>query len=241
MFTILIVDDETTVREGLKLLLPWQKLGFVIAGDIENGKAALQFLRCNKVDIVITDIRMPVMSGLELIKSIHDEGLGCKAIILSGYADFDYARQAMKYGVEEYLLKPIDEKELSKAVIRIKHALRDDEMPGMQTLPDNVVERVKEYITENCSRNITIKEISLKLGYNPCYLGRIFYQGVGINIRDYLQRQRIEKACKLLLSSGKKNIEIAAESGFKESNRFYSTFKSVTGLTPRDYKRRKFE
>lgn len=113
MFRVLIVDDELYIREGLKALIKWEKLGFMICGQAENGENALKVIEEVKPDVIITDIKMPLMNGLELIEKLYEElKLDVKFIVLSGYNEFDYAKKAMKYGVKDYILKPIEEEEL---------------------------------------------------------------------------------------------------------------------------------
>ncbi|MGO4937868.1 response regulator transcription factor [Fundicoccus sp. Sow4_H7] len=112
MYKVLIVDDEPVVREGMKQIIDWQNLGFDLIGTAANGNEALQMMKSQEVDIVITDIRMPEIDGIELIKLIRENDYHCEFIIVSGYSEFTYAKEAIHQGVSSYLLKPIDEKEL---------------------------------------------------------------------------------------------------------------------------------
>lgn len=113
MTKVLVVEDESIVRRDIVLTTAWEELGCVCIGGAEDADQALQMVRSQKPDIVITDIRMPGMTGLELIELIAEqyalEGRACECIVLSGYSDFEYARQAMRSGVMEYLVKPIDD------------------------------------------------------------------------------------------------------------------------------------
>lgn len=118
MFKVLIVDDELYIREGLKVLLQWEKFGFEICGQAENGEQAYSMLKELKPDLIITDIKMPLMNGLELIEKVNkDLERDMKFVVLSGYNEFEYARKAMRYNVKNYVLKPIEEEEL-EAVIK---------------------------------------------------------------------------------------------------------------------------
>ena len=111
MYKSFIADDEAIIREGLRCLLDWETLGFTIAGEAANGDAALQFLLSETPDLVLLDIRMPGMSGLDVVRIAREHGYDGKVVILSGYSDFNYARTAIRYGVLSYLTKPIDEDE----------------------------------------------------------------------------------------------------------------------------------
>ncbi|MFC4597729.1 response regulator [Cohnella hongkongensis] len=118
-----VVDDEGYARKGLIGLVPWAKLGFEVVGEAEDGEDAYAFIDEHRPDVVITDIRMPVMDGLELIRQVRESGnRETRFIIISGYGDFKYAQQAVRYGVEDYLLKPIDENELAGTLERIAAA-----------------------------------------------------------------------------------------------------------------------
>jgi two-component system, response regulator YesN len=117
MFKVLIVDDERYIREGLKVLIQWKDLGFKICGQAENGEQALKLIEETKPDVIVTDIKMPLINGLELIKKVNEElKLNIKFIVLSGYDEFEYAKTAMRYGVKDYILKPIEEEDLEKVI-----------------------------------------------------------------------------------------------------------------------------
>ena len=112
MYQIFIADDEAIIREGLKCLLDYEALGFTIAGEAANGESAYEQIIAAQPDVVLLDIRMPKMLGLDVIKNARERGFKGKIIILSGYSDFKYAQEAIRYGVQYYLTKPIDEDEL---------------------------------------------------------------------------------------------------------------------------------
>ena len=123
MFTVLIADDEAIIREGLKCIIDWEDLGFHIIGETANGTETLSFLLEKNPDLVMLDIRMPQMLGLEVIKIAREKGFTGKVIILSGYSDFKYAQEAIRYGIENYLTKPIDEDELEETLLQMKEEL----------------------------------------------------------------------------------------------------------------------
>lgn len=116
MRKMLIVDDEEWIVEGLKVQLPWGKMGIVLTECGRNGQEAVEIIEKEAPDIVLTDIRMPLMDGLELAKYIYDHHIECEVIIISGYADFDYAKQAIAYQVSAYITKPIEREELQETV-----------------------------------------------------------------------------------------------------------------------------
>ena len=120
MINVLLVDDETIVREGLKHLIDWGQLGFCICGEAANGQEALDKIQKYQPGLILLDIRMPKMSGIDLIAKARSNGFKGEFIILSGFSDFQYAKAALHYGAAFYLTKPIDEEELSDSVLSVK-------------------------------------------------------------------------------------------------------------------------
>lgn len=116
MYKVLIADDEAWIRERIVKTIDWSKIGAEVIGEASDGKEALEKVERLVPDIVITDIRMPCISGLEFIKKLKQRGLNTEIIIISGYTDFEYAQKAVKFGVRDYLLKPVDDEELLKVV-----------------------------------------------------------------------------------------------------------------------------
>lgn len=127
MLKVLLVDDEPFIIQGLKVLIDWEQEGFMIAGTASNGKEAYDFLQKEEVDLIIADIQMPVMTGLELQETIRKENLSnAYFVILSGYADFEYARRALQNECTDYILKPVDREMLLKLLNRVS-AMRDED------------------------------------------------------------------------------------------------------------------
>lgn len=120
MLKVMIVDDEFYFREALKISLPWKELGFDICGEAKNGKDALEKVGDLKPDIIIVDINMPIMDGLEFVQNIREKGINSKIIILTGHSEFNYARQAVQLGVHNYILKPVNEEELTQSLLEMK-------------------------------------------------------------------------------------------------------------------------
>lgn len=133
MYKVLIVDDESLIRDGLKCILDWDEAGFCICGEASNGEEALRMILTLQPDLVLIDIRMPRMQGLEVVKAARQQDFKGHFIITSGYSDFKYAQEAMRYGVEFYLTKPIEEDELSASVHKIKCSL-DNEVRSSDNL-----------------------------------------------------------------------------------------------------------
>ena len=137
MYKVMLVDDEKLILQGVLNIIEWDKLGMEVVHMVENGKQAIDKYKENPVDIIITDIKMPIVTGLELIKAIKEINKKVKFIVLSGYDDFSYAKAAVKYGVENYILKPINEEELEHDLIDIKKKLQYEKEKDTRIIEKN--------------------------------------------------------------------------------------------------------
>jgi len=144
MYKVLIVDDEIFVRKGLINLMDWASLQYEICGEAENGLQAIDMIEQLKPDLVIADIRMPVLDGLALIKRVKEEGVHQPLfIIVSGYHDFSYAQQALRYNVQDYILKPVDEEELASTLRKLASTLNQKRLSilsGARPITESILE-----------------------------------------------------------------------------------------------------
>lgn len=125
MYKVILVDDEILVREAMRENVDWAGLGYQLVGDCEDGRAAISFTQSNEVDLILTDIFMPFVDGMELSRYIYENYPEIQVVIFSGYGEFEYAKKAMQYNVFEYLLKPVTAKELSECLLRVHNKLED--------------------------------------------------------------------------------------------------------------------
>lgn len=130
MFNVQIVDDEPIIRMGIEKMLNWNELDFEIVCMAQNGKQALEQLEVEQVDVIITDIEMPIMNGLDFIREVRNSESNNnvknrEVVVLTAYEDFEYARTAIKYGIAEYVLKPVDIEEMTKILMRLKERLEN--------------------------------------------------------------------------------------------------------------------
>lgn len=127
MLKVFLVEDESLIREGLRDNIPWEQYGYQFVGEAGDGEMALPLIRKTQPDLLITDIKMPFMDGLSLSKIVSEEFPKTKIIIISGYDDFEYARQAIEAGVEQYLLKPITRMKLRKTLLEMKEKIEKEQ------------------------------------------------------------------------------------------------------------------
>lgn len=249
MYRVLLVDDEPSVSKGFQTLINWSECGFQVAATATNGADAYRLHQEQKFDLIVTDLRMPVMGGLDLIKKIHDSPSDfCQIIIVSAYGEFSYAQEAMRYGVDYYLLKPVDEVVMEGFLSQIKEKLDAHEKP-MRHVPDyelvenqyrisanGVITEIKDYINSHYEEPLSLNYLAVKYSFSPVYLGRLFKRETGISFNEYLKRVRIQTACDLMVTSDICYQELAEMVGIGDLNYFYRLFKQVTGVTPNQYR-----
>ena len=246
MYRLLIVDDEEDIRRGLAFFFPWDEVGFEVVGTAENGRVALDMVRSGTVDVVFCDIRMPVMSGLELARAIFEGGLKVPVVFLSAYKDFAYAQQALQFGVRSYVLKPTDYAEIRSVFARLKKELdagrfvpteAADAEPevGSGSRGDAVIGAIRDYIEREYAR-ATLKGAARVVHMNPQYVSRVFRERTGEHFREFVARVRMQKAARLLRGPGYLVYEVSAIVGYGNQKNFTRAFKQYFGVSPRQYK-----
>ncbi|OAS13277.1 response regulator transcription factor [Paenibacillus oryzisoli] len=237
---VVIAEDELLIRNYLVKKIETSDLNFHVIGAANDGKSALELIELYQPDLVVTDIRMPVMDGLELIKTLHLHFHHIKKIIISGFADFEYAQQAIRYNIDEYLLKPVKPIELNRALMNIKLSL-EDEKTALIAIdhsgdPREIVHAVQQYIRENFNKELNMVEISSKFNFKSSYLSKIFIKYTGELPSKYLTTLRINEAKYLLTNNKQLAIkEVGELVGYPDQFYFSRIFKQVTGLTPKGF------
>ncbi|WP_332258757.1 response regulator [Paenibacillus sp. J14] len=146
MYKLILADDEEDVREGLLSLIDWEGLGYVVQETAENGKEAVELVEKHAPDVVVTDIQMPFMNGLQLSEWIRERYPATKIIILTGYEEFEYAQKAIRLGIDEYVLKPFSAGELAEILRKVKLQL-DEEVAAKENV---------QLLTEHYRKNLPI-------------------------------------------------------------------------------------
>lgn len=244
---VILVDDEKMVVESMSSIVDWESEGFILSATCLNGFQALDAIREFSPDIVITDIRMPVMDGIELIRKTREFDSQVIFIILSGYGEFELAQKAMKEGVREFLLKPCGEEEILEA---LKNSCRDraqkepaeyeknDEEESLENR--DFVEVIMNYVqTHYFEESLNLKWIAKELVFlNEDYIGRRFHQKTGTRFTAYLNGVRIRKVKEYMKTHRDAgNERLASAVGFGNNPKYFEkVFKKYTGCTPREYK-----
>jgi two-component system, response regulator YesN len=259
MYKFLAVDDEEIVCRGFRKKIAWEEAGFEYLEPCKNGREAMVRIALEHPDVVMTDICMPLVNGLELANYVAEQFPEIIVFILSGYDEFEYARAALRSRVVEYLLKPITSQELSEVIKKLKSRLDqnanqlsalkttkpDPRFPnldssgakGASSLAVAKVIEAQEYIERNyAQKDISFEEICRVLYISPSYLSRILKRYLGKTFVDALTELRIEKAKRLLANPDLKTYEIADAIGIGDPHYFSTIFKKTTGMTPSDYR-----
>ncbi|MET3699653.1 AraC family two component transcriptional regulator [Bacillus oleivorans] len=225
---ILVVEDEEIIRQGLKVLLEKVIGGFTVT-EAKSGEEALSMFYQSLPHLVITDIRMGGMDGLTFISKVRQVSAEVPIIILSGHSDFEYARTAMRYGIQHYLLKPINRVELSETITKLFKA---------ETKQDTsrLFDKILQYIDDYLSHEISLKNIADHVFLNPQYVGQLFKSELNQTFTEYITEQRLKRAKKLLKETNLKVYEVAQLSGYKSPKHFMTVFKHEVGMTPVQYR-----
>lgn len=249
MYQLLIADDEYEIRNGLSQFFPWNDLGFEIAGLAENGKEALDIVAGQPIDVILCDIQMPVMSGIDVARELHRQSSPVKIVFLSGYREFEYAQQALHYGVKSYLVKPTKYHELAGIFQKLKEELDQSKIaptpapapaPSTSTeketaVPETVIAKVKNYLEQNY-RDATLEDAARLVHMNPYYLSKYFKKKTGTNFSDYLIRVKMEKAKEFLMDVNNRTYTISEMVGYSNVKNFTRTFRKYVGKSPREFR-----
>lgn len=264
MIKLLIVDDETIACSTIRCIIEsnFPQIGMI--SEAYNGKAALEKAQELEPDIVIMDIEMPMINGIEASRRIKNLLPKCAIIFLTAFASFTYAKQAITLGAVEYLLKPVEPEEL---VAIMKQTLRqiksdslmdgilppkneekkklyaDKELQKVQGIGERslmVVHEVKAYIDAHYMDDISVESLADQFQISVSHFNRIFKQSFQVNCKEYITSVRVEKAKEYLTGSVLNVSEIGSMVGYPDANYFTKVFRKKTGMTPKEYRNEQF-
>lgn len=237
MYRIVIIDDEPKIAEGMSSLFPWENVGFEVAGIFTSARKALEFMQHNTVDVVLSDVQMPDMDGLELCRSLDDESV--KVVLFSSHQNYEYFRSAIRYNAVDYLLKPISFSALMECFEQIREQL-DREMQQSEEFPKDfwqqTVQTVLQYINEH-SRDASLDRAAERVHLSPSYLSRNFKEKSGESFSHALLRVRMEKAKAMLVDIHNRSYDVAYFVGYDNPKNFTRAFKGYYGMTPSEYRK----
>ncbi|MFD0714500.1 response regulator [Paenibacillus sp. GCM10027626] len=258
MIRAMVVDDEYLVRMGLRATVDWEGLGYEVVGEAANGVEALQSIEKMQPDLVVTDVRMPLMDGIELMREVRRRTGTTRFVVVSGYEDFAYAKGAVDYGASGYILKPVDNGKLEELLAKLAGEIRQDSLL-QQLYRERLLGRlvvalrqarnrkaaqshllVEEAVREIEARymeELSVNQLADRLHISPYYLMRIFKEYKNKTINAYLTEYRIHMAKLLLQDRRTKVYEVGAKVGIPDPKYFSQLFKKHVALTPKEYQR----
>lgn len=261
MIRVLVVEDEEIIRKGLINTIDWLSKNCTVVGEAINGKDGLVKIEELSPDLVITDIRMPILDGLEMIKEAMKIGKVFEKIILTSYGEFDYAKESINLGVIEYILKPIDEDILYEALDKVQDKLNQlkllkrveevvetkDEIEffnlefylDSSEIKNRYVRKSLKKIEESYYEKLNIKDLAEEFSVSVGYLSRKFKEELGETFLDILNKYRVQKSIKLLMKEEFKLYEISEKVGFTDYKHFCNVFKKYLNVAPGDFLKQK--
>lgn len=250
MYKVIVAEDERLIRSYICDFINEYVDGFCVAKSFMDGRDVLEYLAEHSVHVIVTDIRMLEISGIEVARYVYEQHLPIRVILLSGYQDFGYAQEAIDYHVQSYLTKPVDPAELQKSLEKIKQQLDESAKSAEQTLnrmPSGqkegsldeqlMIERALSYMNQNYDKDISLRSVADYVYLSEDYFGRLFKKNTGSNFSAYLLSLRMRKAIELLKTGRFTVQEVGEKTGYKSTNYFIKVFREYTGYTPKKYPR----
>lgn len=254
MYKVAIIDDEPIIAEGLSKTLAWEKWDCRVVGLAYDGKEGLALIRTEAPDIVISDIHMPEMNGLQMIAALKSEFPDMQLIILTGYREFEYARQAIELGVARFLLKPSKMNELEEAMDAVTERLKRSEGMGFEisestgeeegekeALYQNeansfIVKNALEYIRENSKEKLRLTDVADQVYVSQWHLSKLLNKHTGKTFSDILNSARIDRSKELLKDPSLRICDVAEMVGFQDLPHFSRVFKKMEGMSANEYR-----
>ena len=238
MYSIVIIDDEVNIAEGIAHIFPWNEMGFEVVKTFSKSREGLEYISNNKVDVLICDIEMPELNGIELVALIKETGI--RTVYISGYQNFEYLRAAIQNQVVDYLLKPIKYSDLSECFQQIKDKLDEENTVCKEEKPngyyENIINAVIEYLEKNYQM-ATLELAAEEVRLSSSYLSKIFREHADKGFYEHLMEIRMKKACEFLMDFKNKSYDVAYFVGYDNPKNFSRAFKNYYGITISEFKK----
>ena len=243
MYSLMIVEDEPMERQALRKIISKEfKDEIKILDDAKNGAEAIIKAQYNKPDIILMDIGLPEVNGIEAQSEIISFLPTVQTIIITAYSDFSYAQKALKFKAKDYLLKPAKTINLKTAINRIIKDLNNaspiEHSFTLKEAESDTIKKALSYMNVNFRDKIDLQSISNHIHLNAQYFSRVFKKETGISYIDYLNSLRVNYACKMLSSTSYPVYRVAVEAGFTDPSYFSRVFTKYIQHTPTEYRRK---
>ena len=252
MYTIILVDDEPWALAGLRKMFKWHEKHFEIIAETTSSVKAIDLIRSKKPDAVFPDIRMPEISGIELMQMIRTEGLNTEFVIISGFAEFSYAQKSLQLGAFDYRLKPLQLKEADTLINtlwdflenknhNLENPAKQKKIPGPGEYINPGFMKLLDYINENFQKELRLSRLAKEFNLNPTYCSELFKRITHKSYSEYLSELRVEQARRFLDNTNMGLEEIAYKTGFNDPYYFTKIFKKICGMPPSQYRKKRTE
>ena len=235
---VLLVDDEIMIREGFKRLFDWEAHDCKVVGEAADGMEALAKLDALEPDIAIMDINIPIMNGLKVIQLSRIKHPETAFVIVSGYDDFAYCREALRLQITDYILKPVNYEEFGTCIDNLKIALFQRQSSGAgEQREERTIHGITRYLQEHLAEEVSLSVLAEEFHLSAQYISQLFKNEIGVGFLTYLTNIRMERAKQLLLSTSLSIAEVSEQSGYGDYRVFTKVFKKSEGITPSQYRR----
>lgn len=253
MYDVVVIDDEMHVRQGIIHNTDWESVECRVIGEAADGKSGFDLILTRNPDLVICDIRMPLMDGLEMTLQLRKRGIDVKIIFLTAYSDFSYIQKALRLGAVDYILKPFADGQLESAIRRITSPQGAENTGAEQEEPEERDGRLLPLVTQNPSmnryvrsairyieehyreENVSISTVATALDLSEGHLSRLFKKDTGMSVSTYVTTFRIRVSMRLLRDVHCRVSEAARSAGYQDVGYFSNTFRKMTGMSPSEY------
>lgn len=240
MFSLLIVEDEKVIRNGIATFFPWANLGIEVAAACEDGVEALEYVMVHDVDLILCDIRMPRMDGLAFVEKVRGLGKECGIVLISAHKDFEYARRAIELGVRRFIVKPAGYEALNDVFSKLAAELAaeaEKEELDRRPRPESFAESVARIVDEDLpGANLAV--VAGELEMSPNYFSTLFRKRTGSAFSEFLSERRMAKAKELLENTEERIYRIAELVGYANPKSFMRAFKERYGTAPNEMRKR---
>lgn len=248
MYRVAIIDDEPVIVDGLTRAVDWEKKGCTVIGSAYDGIEGLELIRREKPHIIITDISMPNLDGLKMIAALRSEFPYMQISILTGFRDFDFAREAISLGVMRYILKPSKFDELDEAISAMTGRLDElakkypDEFPeepqdeAGRSASNFIINKAMEYLRAHYSEKLRLEDVAAEIYVSQWHLSKLINRHTGSNFSELLNGIRVEKAKELLANPALRICDVAEQVGFMDLTHFSRVFKRIEGISANEYR-----
>lgn len=241
MWKVMIADDELYIIEAMEKLIDWNKMNCQLVFKARNGQELLEQIKQQTPDIIITDIVMPLVNGIDIARYVYENKLSSKVIILSAYTEFEYAREAIQYDVCGYIVKTSLMETLPEIILKAIDKLSTEQNRRtnvMEELQENdIIAKLYSYISLHYTERLTLTQIAEHVHANSSYVSRLYKKKTGENLFVTINKMKLEKAKEYILH-GHKIYETAQMVGFDDVSYFSRIFKKYEGCSPREYEKR---